>query len=92
MSLQTFSSGCPAVESDQLLDSPLERDRFPCLDLDVARRALEAAPELVDEHLGDSGAPSASPAGRRPAGAPRSTLAIPTAIVVIAGLTSCIAS
>ena len=81
----------PAVLSDQLLDPPLERDRLPCLDLAVARRALEAAPELVDDISAFGSAirfPCAPPASRS---AP-TDIAIPTAIVVIAGLTYCIAS
>src|SRR6266498_1922282 len=41
----------PAVLGDDLLHQPLDRDRLPGLDLDIARLPLEAAPELMDQDL-----------------------------------------
>src|SRR5438045_2849734 len=37
------------VLGHDLLELALERDRLPCMDLDVGRLALEAAPDLVDQ-------------------------------------------
>jgi hypothetical protein len=55
----------PAVLSDQPLDPPLQRDRLPRLNLDIARLALEAAPRAGGSGSWHSGAPSASPARPR---------------------------
>src|SRR3954451_13678728 len=42
----------PGALRHDLLESPLEGDRLPGMDLDVRRLSLEAAPDLVDEDLG----------------------------------------
>jgi len=77
------------VLNDELHDPPPERDRLSRLDLDVACFALEGAPELVDGIL------AFGSAIRFPCAPPASSsvpidIAIPTAIVAIAGLTNCI--
>jgi hypothetical protein len=79
------------VPGDDLLDPPLERDRLPGLNLDVARLPFEA-PQSWWMRIFAFGSAIRLPFAPAASRSAPSDIAIPTEIVAIAGLTNCIVS